>query len=459
MLARDGRRLPPHRPRPRPGDGRDPRRAPRPSSPAPRSCFGVVFAVDILETGPAGRRHHRLGLRRRRDRRRLLRDRPLHPQPARRRPRPRHRAVVAAAAPHRRLPVARDGVRRGHPPGLRQPARRRQLRDDRPAPHAGCRARPRLRRLRGRAHRGRWPSGPRSRRSSSAASGCSGPWRSSPSSSGSRRWSSSRAACGSTPRCAPPRAPRSCASISIFSPLSPAKIESLAGALTTETAARRHGRRPRGRGLRPLPVIVERPGRGHPGRRAPALRGPRRVLRRDRPAARRPAHRDGHRRRGHRRSTAWPATTSSTRSAASTSRSPRPTTSSCAGWAGPEHRLLGVRRCRPAGRCTVLLPVRHPAAGLLPRVLVAVASRRPLLRPVRHPGRGGTRPGPVAPRPGPAPPRRAAIGGRRHRRRHGIRRPRRRGRRTTGDERALLRPRRLHERSRRPATTNRPASC
>ena len=108
------------------------------------------------------------------------------------------------------------------------------------------------------------------------------------------------------PRClrldATLRAPEGTAllrSISIFSPLSPAKVESLARALTTETGPRRNGRRQRGRGLGPLPRHRRRPRRGHPEGRAPALRGPRRVLRRDRPAARRPAHGDGHRRRGH----------------------------------------------------------------------------------------------------------------------------------------------------------------
>ncbi len=70
-------------------------------------------------------------------------------EPPRTRRRDRHRAVVAAPAAHRGLAVTRHRLRRGHPHGLRQPARRRQLHDDRPAHGSRRPARASVGRLRG----------------------------------------------------------------------------------------------------------------------------------------------------------------------------------------------------------------------------------------------------------------------------------------------------------------------
>ena len=107
--------------------------------------LGVVFAVEVLESGPqaVGIIDSAFGvgaivggffaIAR------------STQQPPRWRPGTRHRPVVPAAPPHRRVPLSRDGVRCGHPPGFRQPARRRQLRDDRPAAGPGPHPRPGVR--------------------------------------------------------------------------------------------------------------------------------------------------------------------------------------------------------------------------------------------------------------------------------------------------------------------------
>ena len=182
-------------------------------------------------------------------------------------------------------------------------------------------------------------------RSSSAASGCAGHWPSSPSSSGCRPSPSCPGACASTRTLRAARGHRPAARHRDLLPAAPVEIEALARSLTTETASGRRGHRARGRGVGPLPRhrVSGRVEVTQDGEHA-APRGPRRVLRRDRPAARRPAHRHRHGGRGHHASTAWPATTSSTRSAAPTSRSPRPTTSSSAAWADGQRTRCRILR-------------------------------------------------------------------------------------------------------------------
>ena len=87
--------------------------------------------------------------------------------------------------------------------------------------------------------------------------------------------------------------------IAIFSPLAPAKIEALASMLTTETASAGTAVVREGEVSDRFLVVVSGRVEVTQGGEAPALRGPRRVLRRDRPAARRATHRHGHCRRGH----------------------------------------------------------------------------------------------------------------------------------------------------------------
>ena len=154
------------------------------------------------------------------------------------------------AALRRRRPLPRHGVRDGRRHGLRPAPRRRQLRDPDDAAHPRRPARPGLRRLRGHLHRhdgarvGRDPVPPRRARD---------PWRPRRSSRVRRR--------GPRPRLHPPRPPARrhaaaaagtdlLAGIPMFAPLAPASLEFLARRLVAESAAAGHGDRAR-RATRP----------------------------------------------------------------------------------------------------------------------------------------------------------------------------------------------------------------
>ena len=265
------------------------------------SCSGVVFAVDVLGTGPAGVGLIDSVLGHRGRRRWVRRDRPLGAQQDRARPRHRHAAVVAAAAPRRRRT---------------------------PPPRPSSRWSP------------SWASACRSSTSTTRPSRCGSP-----------------PTTGSGASSAPSRAPAS-ASMALGSAVTPFLLDHLGvrGVLGAPRRRRRGSRarvpppRPPARRLaaaaRPAPTCspASRCSRRSPpprssssrggscrGRHRPAPRscararpptastsscsgrvevtqdgralrveGPGRVLRRDRPPARRPAHGDRHGRRGHR---------------------------------------------------------------------------------------------------------------------------------------------------------------
>ena len=148
---RDGQRLHAHRPGPRPRHGRDPRLRPdhrrrgdrrlrgdlrrrHPRTAGPRvgiidsaSASGPSSAASSRSAGPPGTGSRETS----------------------RWARSSGRCRCCSSS----CTLPRDRVRLGHHARLRQPPRRRQLRDDRPTHHTGCRARPGLRGLRGVRHR------------------------------------------------------------------------------------------------------------------------------------------------------------------------------------------------------------------------------------------------------------------------------------------------------------------